>query len=43
MVSTSQGDSIVEEQEGYSSLFYFMLLVGIIGVLGFILVVAGSA
>lgn len=33
----------MEEQEGYSSLFYFMLLVGIIGVLGFILVVAGSA
>mgnify|MGYP001230592814 CR=1 FL=1 len=43
MVSPSQGDAIVEEQEGYSSLFYFMLLVGIIGVLGFILVVAGSA
>jgi len=33
----------MEEQEGYSALFYFMLLIGIIGVLGFVLVAAGSA
>ena len=32
----------MEEQEGYSALFYFMLLIGIIGVLGFVLVAAGS-
>jgi hypothetical protein len=30
----------MEEQEGYSSLFYFMLLLGIVGVLGFILIAA---
>ncbi len=33
----------MEEQEGYSAFFYFMLLIGIIGVLGFVLVAAGSA
>ena len=33
----------MEEQDGYSALFYFMLLLGIIGVLGFVLVAAGSA
>jgi hypothetical protein len=33
----------MEEQEGYSALFYFMLLLGIVGVLGFVLVAAGSA
>ena len=38
-----RGDAIMEEQEGYSALFYFMLLIGIIGVLGFVLVAAGSA
>lgn len=33
----------MQEQDGYSSFFYFMLLIGIIGVLGFVLVAAGSA
>lgn len=33
----------MEEQDGYSGFFYFMLLIGIIGVLGFVLVAAGSA
>ena len=33
----------MEEQEGYSSFFYFMLLIGIIGILGFVLIAAGSA
>lgn len=28
--------------EGYSSLFYVMLIVGIVGVLGFVLVAAGA-
>lgn len=32
----------MEEQEGYSSFFYIMLLIGIIGVLGFVLVAAGA-
>lgn len=32
-----------EESEGYSGLFYFMLLVGIIGVVGFVMVAAGGA
>jgi len=30
-------------QNGYSTLFYFMLALGIIGVLGFVLVAAGAA
>lgn len=29
--------------EGYSPLFYWMLLIGIIGVLGFLIVGAGAA
>lgn len=33
----------MEEQEGYSAMFYLMLLVGIVGVIGFVLVAAGSA
>jgi hypothetical protein len=33
----------MEEQEGFSGLFYFMLLLGIVGVLGFVLVAAGGA
>ena len=33
----------MEEQEGYSVLFYFMLLLGIIGALGFVLIAAGGA
>jgi len=28
--------------DGYSGLFYFMLVVGIIGVLGFVMVAAGA-
>lgn len=32
----------MEDQEGYSGMFYIMLVVGIIGVLGFILVAAGA-
>jgi hypothetical protein len=31
-----------EQQEGYSGLFYIMLIVGIIGVLGFVVVAAGA-
>lgn len=32
----------MEDQDGYSGMFYVMLIVGIIGVLGFVLVAAGS-
>lgn len=32
----------MDEQEGYSPMFYIMLLVGIIGVLGFVLIAAGA-
>ena len=32
----------MDEQDGYSGMFYIMLIVGIIGVLGFILVAAGA-
>ena len=32
----------MDEQDGYSGLFYVMLIVGIIGVLGFVLVAAGA-
>jgi hypothetical protein len=32
----------MEEQEGYSGMFYVMLIVGIVGLLGFILVAAGA-
>jgi hypothetical protein len=31
-----------EDQDGYSGLFYVMLVIGIIGVLGFVLVAAGA-
>ena len=31
------------EDEGYSGLFYVMLIIGIIGVLGFFVVAAGAA
>lgn len=31
------------DEEGFSSLFYVMLLLGIIGVLGFFMVAAGAA
>ncbi len=32
----------MEDQDGYSGMFYVMLIVGIIGVLGFVLVAAGA-
>ncbi len=32
-----------EQQDGYSDMFYLMLIVGIVGVLGFVLVAAGGA
>ena len=32
-----------DEQGGYSDLFYVMLIIGIIGVIGFVLVAAGGA
>ena len=31
---------IMHEQEGYSGVFYIMLIVGIVGVLGFVIVAA---
>jgi hypothetical protein len=31
-----------EQSEGYSGLFYVMLIVGIIGVVGFVMVAAGA-
>ena len=33
----------MEEQEGFSALFYLMLALGVIGMLGFVLVAAGGA
>ena len=32
----------MDEKDGYSPMFYIMLIVGIVGVLGFILVAAGA-
>ncbi len=32
----------MDEQEGYSGLFWIMLIVGAIGVLGFVLTLAGA-
>lgn len=32
----------MSDDEGYSSMFYIMLLIGIIGVVGFVLVAAGA-
>jgi hypothetical protein len=32
----------VNEGDGYSGLFYVMLVIGVIGVLGFVLVAAGA-
>ncbi len=32
-----------EDEEGYSGLFYFMLIVGIVGLVGFVVVAAGGA
>ncbi len=31
-----------EQEDGYSGMFYLMLIVGIIGVLGFVLVAVGA-
>jgi hypothetical protein len=31
-----------EQEDGYSGMFYIMLIVGIIGTLGFVLVAAGA-
>ena len=31
-----------EQEDGYSGMFYLMLIVGIIGVVGFVLVAAGA-
>jgi len=31
-----------EQEDGYSGMFYVMLVVGIVGVLGFVLVAAGA-
>jgi hypothetical protein len=33
----------MEEQQGYSTLFYFMLAVGVLGMLGFVMVAIGGA
>ena len=34
---------MIVEEEGYSGLFYVMLILGIVGVLGFFVVAAGAA
>ena len=31
-----------DQEEGYSGLFYVMLILGIVGVLGFLMVAAGA-
>lgn len=33
----------MEEDNGFSNLFYIMLILGIIGVIGFLVVAAGAA
>ncbi len=33
----------MDNQDGYGPMFYFMLALGIIGLLGFVLVAAGGA
>ena len=35
-------EAVMEDQEGYSAMFYIMLLLGIVGVLGFVLVAAAA-
>ncbi len=35
-------DIMDEQEDGYSGMFYIMLIVGIVGVLGFVLVAAGA-
>ncbi len=32
----------MDSQDGYSSIFYLMLIIGIIGVFGFVVVAAGA-
>jgi hypothetical protein len=32
----------MDDQDGYSGMFYVMLIVGVIGVLGFVIVAAGA-
>lgn len=32
-----------EQEDGYSGMFYIMLIVGIVGILGFVLVAAGAS
>lgn len=32
----------MQDQDGYSGLFYIMLVIGIIGVIGFIITAAGA-
>lgn len=32
----------MDEKEGYSGMFYVMLVIGIIGVIGFVVVAAGG-
>ena len=32
-----------QQEEGFSSVFYIMLILGIVGVLGFLFVAAGAA
>jgi hypothetical protein len=34
---------IMEEDSGFSNLFYIMLVLGIIGIIGFLVVAAGAA
>lgn len=34
---------MMEDEGGYSGLFYVMLIIGIVGVLGFFVVAAGAA
>jgi len=33
----------MEDESGYSGIFYVMLIIGIVGVLGFFIVAAGAA
>jgi hypothetical protein len=43
MQPANYNEGIMNEQEdGYSGMFYIMLIVGIVGVLGFVLVAAGA-
>jgi hypothetical protein len=35
--------AIMEDEQGFSGLFYVMLMLGIVGVLGFVLVAVGGS